>query len=97
MSVRLPPDARGCFEAVETLHELGHHELGDPMHSSPLWDEVDAQFAGIVRDRPGAPPKCIERCEGIPAGVWSVRRERVLTGRAPRAPPPSRHPEFPPA
>lgn len=73
MSVRLPPDARGCFEASELLHELGHYRLGDPMHSSPLWGGLDAQFAGIVWDRPGAPAECVERYHGITAGVWPVR------------------------
>jgi hypothetical protein len=74
LSVRLPPDARGCFEAVELLHELGHYELGDPMHSNRLWDGIDAQFSRIVWDRPDAPPECVERYGGITTGVWPVRR-----------------------
>jgi hypothetical protein len=73
ISVRVPPDALGCFEASELLHELGHYRLGDPMHSNPLWEGVDAQFAGIVWDRPDAPPNCAERWAGIRAGVWPVR------------------------
>jgi hypothetical protein len=74
LSLRLPQDAQGCFEAAELLHELGHYELGDPMHSSPLWDGIDEQFAPIVWDRPDAPPECVERFEGITTGVWSVNR-----------------------
>jgi len=76
ISVRLPQDARGCFEAAELMHELGHYELGDPMHSNPLWTGIDAQFARIVWDRPDAPPECVERYSGITAGVWPVRRHR---------------------
>ncbi len=75
LSVRLPQDVPDCFEAAELLHELGHYELGDPMHSSPRWDGVDAQFAGIVWDRPDAPPECVERFHGITSGVWTVRRD----------------------
>lgn len=74
LSVRDPPDAQGCFEAAELLHELGHFELGDPMHSSPRWDGVDGAFAAIVWDRPGAPPECVERYGGIRSGVWTVHR-----------------------
>jgi hypothetical protein len=74
MSVRVPPDAPECFEAAELLHELGHYELGDPMHSSPRWGGVDAQFARLVWDRPDAAPACVERYRGITAGVWPVRR-----------------------
>jgi hypothetical protein len=74
MSVRVPPDADGCFEAAELLHELGHYELGDPMHSSPRWDGVDAQFASVVWDRPDAPPECVKRYAGIRSGVWPVTR-----------------------
>lgn len=74
LSVRLPPDSRGCFEAAELLHELGHYRLGDPMHSSSHWDGVDAQFARIVWDRPDAPPECVARYGGITAGIWPVRR-----------------------
>ena len=74
LSVRLPPDALGCFEAGELLHELGHYELGDPMHSNKRWSGVDAQFAAIVWDRPDAPPECVARYGGISAGVWVVHR-----------------------
>jgi hypothetical protein len=74
LSVRLPQDAPGCLEAAELLHELGHFELGDPMHSNPGWDGVDAQFAPIVWDRPDAAPECVERYRGIQAGVWVVHR-----------------------
>ncbi len=74
MSVRLPPDAPDCFEAAELLHELGHYDLGDPMHSNPLWDGVDGQFAGIVWRRPDAPPECTKRWAGISSGVWPVNR-----------------------
>jgi hypothetical protein len=76
MSVRVPPDAKGCFEAAELLHELGHYELGDPMHSSPRWDGVDAQFAPMVWERPDAPPECVKRYGGIRSGVWPVTRDR---------------------
>ncbi len=72
LSVRVPPDADGCFEASELLHELGHYELGDPMHSNPKWGDVDAQFASIVWNRPDAPPECVERYGGIISGVWAV-------------------------
>jgi hypothetical protein len=74
ISVRLPPDGPGCFEAAELLHELGHYELGDPMHSNGRWAELDAQFAGIVWDRPDAAPECVERYAGITSGVWQVTR-----------------------
>lgn len=74
LSVRFPPDAQGCFEAAELLHELGHYELGDPMHSSDRWNGVDAQFSSVVWDRPDAPPECVDRYGGITAGVWTVRR-----------------------
>jgi hypothetical protein len=74
MSIRLPPDASGCFEAGELLHELGHYELGDPMHSSSRWAGVDAEFAPIVWDRPDAPPECVARYGGITTGVWAVNR-----------------------
>jgi hypothetical protein len=74
LSLRVPPDAHGCFEAAELLHELGHYELGDPMHSSPRWDGVDAQFAGVVWNRPDAPPECVDRYGGITGGIWVVNR-----------------------
>jgi hypothetical protein len=74
ISLRLPPDARACFEAAELLHELGHYELGDPMHSNARWEGLDAEFAGIVWDRPDAPPECVERYGGITSGVWVVNR-----------------------
>ncbi len=72
LSVRIPPDGEGCFEAAELLHELGHYELGDPMHSSPRWRGVEAQFAPMVWDYPGAPPECVRRYQGITTGVWTV-------------------------
>jgi hypothetical protein len=73
ISVKVPEDARTCFEATELLHELGHYELGDPMHSSDRWRDVDGQFARMVWDRPDADPACIERYQGIRAGMWPVR------------------------
>lgn len=73
ISVRIPPDAPDCFEAAEVLHELGHYELGDPMHSSDRWKGVDAQFAAMVWDRPDAAPSCVERYQGIHEGMWPVR------------------------
>jgi hypothetical protein len=76
LSVRVPPDAPGCFEAAELLHELGHYALGDPMHSAPRWRDVEAQFAPIVWDRPDAQSACVERYRGIHAGVWTVREDR---------------------
>jgi hypothetical protein len=72
MSVHVPDGSPGCFEAAELLHELGHYALGDPMHSAPRWEEVDAQFARIVWDRPDAPVECRLRWEGIRTGVWTV-------------------------
>ncbi len=74
LSLRLPPDVPGCFEAAELLHELGHYALGDPMHSNPHWAGVDTQFAGIVWDRPDAPPECVARYKGIVAGMWVVNQ-----------------------
>lgn len=76
LSVRVPADAPGCFEASELLHELGHYALGDPMHSAPEWQGVDAQFAPTVWDRPDAPAECVARYRGIRAGVWTVREDR---------------------
>jgi hypothetical protein len=75
LSVRVPPGASDCFEAAELLHELGHYALGDPMHSSPRWEDVEAQFAPIVWDHPDAPAACVERYRGIRMGVWSVRED----------------------
>jgi hypothetical protein len=72
MSVRVPPTARGCFEAAELLHELGHYELGDPMHSNDLWKDLDGAFARMVWDFPGAPPECVSRYKGVTTGMWAV-------------------------
>lgn len=74
LSLRLPPGAPGCFEAAELLHELGHYELGDPMHSSARWEGVEAQFAPTVWDRPDAPAVCVARYRGIRSGMWIVHR-----------------------
>ena len=75
LSVRLPQGrGRACFEAAELLHELGHYELGDPLHSNPRWQDVDAQFAHMVWDRPDAPPECVARYKGITTGMWPVHR-----------------------
>ncbi len=76
LSVRIPPDANGCFEAAELLHELGHYELGDPMHSNDRWKQVEAQFAPMVWDRPDAAPECVDRYQGIERGMWPVRIDR---------------------
>ncbi len=73
LSVRVPPDARGCFEAAELLHELGHYALGDPMHSNALWDQVEGQFPAMVWDYRDAPRECKERYGGIRSGMWPVR------------------------
>lgn len=73
LSVRIPPDAHGCFEAAELLHELGHYELGDPMHSNERWNLMEAQFAPMVWDRPDAAPECVDRYQGIERGMWPVR------------------------
>jgi hypothetical protein len=73
ISVRVPPDANGCFEASEILHELGHYALGDPMHSNARWRDVSGQFAVLVWDRPDAAAACKERYGGIVAGMWPVR------------------------
>ncbi|WP_248354102.1 hypothetical protein [Anaeromyxobacter oryzae] len=75
ISVRVPPDSMGCFEAAELLHELGHYALGDPMHANPAWAGVDAQFAGIVWDRPDAPASCVRRYGGIRHGMWPVNMD----------------------
>ena len=76
LSVRIPPDAGGCFEAAELLHELGHYELGDPMHSNERWTRVEAQFAPMVWDREDAAPECVRRYHGIDHGMWPVRIDR---------------------
>ncbi len=73
LSVRVPPDSMGCFEAAELLHELGHYEMGDPMHSNQKWGGVEAQFPPIVWNRPDAPTECVERYAGITTGAWVVR------------------------
>ena len=75
MSVRVREDMRGCFEAAELLHELGHYALGDPMHSASGWGGVDAAFADIVWNRPDAPPSCVSRYRGIFSGVWEVNED----------------------
>jgi len=72
ISVRVGPTTIGCFEASELLHELGHYALGDPMHSNPLWQGVEAQFAPIVWDRPDAPAPCVDRWQGVRTGIWTV-------------------------
>ncbi len=74
ISIRLPQDARACFEAGELLHELGHYALGDPMHSSDQWGGVEPEFAAIVWNRPDAPAECVARYRGIVAGMWVVDR-----------------------
>jgi hypothetical protein len=76
LSVRIPPGSNGCFEAAELLHELGHYELGDPMHSNDRWKQVEAQFAPMVWNRPDAPPECVDRYRGIERGMWRVRIDR---------------------
>lgn len=73
ISVRIPPDSRGCFEAAEVLHELGHYALGDPMHSNARWRDLDGQFAAMVWNHPGADRSCVERYRGIVKGMWPVR------------------------
>lgn len=72
MSVRVPVDGDGCFEASELLHELGHYALGDPTHVSPRWRGVEAQFAPMVWDRPDADPLCLARYGGVREGMWTV-------------------------
>jgi hypothetical protein len=74
LSVRLPSDTPNCFEASELLHELGHYALGDPMHSNAHWGGVEGQFAGMVWDRPDAPPECVVRYKGIFSGAWVVHQ-----------------------
>ncbi len=72
ISVRIPPSSAGCFEASELLHELGHYELGDPMHSNAAWRGVEAAFAPMVWDFAGAPPECVQRYRGVTTGKWVV-------------------------
>lgn len=74
LSVRVQADSRGCFEAAELLHELGHYRLGDPMHSSSEWAGLEAEFAPIVWDHLGAPQECVARYGGIRTGMWQVNR-----------------------
>ena len=74
LSVRVHPDAHGCFESAELMHELGHYRLGDPMHSNSHWGGVEDEFAPVVWDRPGAPPECVERYGGIRTGMWHVNQ-----------------------
>ncbi len=76
ISVRIPPTSQGCFEASELLHELGHYALGDPMHSNHLWSRVDPSFAEMVWNFPGAPVECVQRYEGVTAGIWSVTMDQ---------------------
>jgi hypothetical protein len=73
ISVRIPPDSQGCFEAAELLHELGHYALGDPMHSNARWKDVEGQFAPIVWDRSDAAASCVGRYRGVTKGMWPVR------------------------
>jgi hypothetical protein len=76
LSVRVPIGSSGCFEAAELLHELGHYALGDPMHSAPRWEQVDASFPAMVWDRADAAAECVDRYEGIELGMWPVRVDR---------------------
>jgi hypothetical protein len=76
ISIRVPPTSHGCFEASELLHELGHYELGDPMHSNPKWTQVEGAFAQMVWDFPGAPPECVNRYKGVHTGMWSLTPDR---------------------
>jgi hypothetical protein len=76
LSVHVPDGAPGCFEAAELLHELGHYELGDPIHSAARWQDVDGMFASVVWERPDAPSACVSRYRGIRSGVWAVRPDR---------------------
>jgi hypothetical protein len=72
ISVRVPPTSRGCFEASELLHELGHYEYGDPMHSNQTWRGVSGAFAAMVWDFPGAPAPCVARYKDLRNGMWVV-------------------------
>jgi hypothetical protein len=76
ISVRVPATSQGCFEASELLHELGHYALGDPMHSNDAWTRVDAAFAPMVWDFPGAPAECVVRYKGVTDGLWNVVPDR---------------------
>jgi hypothetical protein len=77
ISVWVPPEANGCFEAAELLHELGHYELGDPMHASRRWSALEDQFAPMVWDRPDAAPECVARYGGVRTGMWTVDRNSL--------------------
>ncbi len=77
LSVRVPDTSGGCFEAAELLHELGHYKLGDPMHANPRWRDVDATFAAMVWDRPDASQACVDRYEGVRAGMWQVATDHL--------------------
>ena len=72
ISVHIPPSSDGCFEASELLHELGHYQLGDPMHSNDAWRGVEPAFARMVWDFPDAPAPCVARYRGITSGMWPV-------------------------
>lgn len=72
ISVRVPVNSRGCFEAAELVHELGHYALGDPVHANPRWAGVDARFGPVVWDRPDAPEACVDRYKGNRFGMWPV-------------------------
>jgi hypothetical protein len=76
ISVRIPPGSGGCFEASELLHELGHYQLGDPMHSNDAWRGVSPAFSRMVWDFPGAPAPCVARYQGIVSGMWIVNLNR---------------------
>jgi hypothetical protein len=75
LSVRVPADSGGCFEAAELLHELGHYELGDPMHANARWADVDTQFAPVVWDRTDAARSCVRRYGGLRSGMWPVNTD----------------------
>jgi hypothetical protein len=77
LSVWVPPDSAGCFEAAELLHELGHYALGDPMHASPLWSGLEDRFAPVVWDRADAPSECLARYGGVRSGMWTVLRNSL--------------------
>jgi hypothetical protein len=72
ISVHVPSWAGGCFEAAEVLHELGHYQLGDPMHSNAAWKGVSPAFASMVWDYPGAPKDCVDHFNGVTTGMWVV-------------------------
>jgi hypothetical protein len=72
LSVFVHPEAGGCFESAELLHELGHYTLRDPTHTDARWPALDAQFAAVVWDRPDAPADCRQRFHGVYRGMWTV-------------------------